>query len=163
MGNCNGRLDEYVFKEIINSEVAMAFLTGSLVNKIRAGIIRKPPPAPTKPVTMPIKNPSIKMMRYFKPTVRVYGATSFFCLSIKKAAVNMSNPKKIIIPDSFKIEYVPILNSRSGNIGIKNLRERKTPINDGTENRKPILKSTNFLKLLFIVPKVDETPTINKE
>ena len=43
---------------IINKEVATAFFIGSFANKTRAGIIKKPPPAPTIPVKIPTIKPS---------------------------------------------------------------------------------------------------------
>ena len=49
------------FKAIIISEVPIAFFIPKLVNTTKAGIIRNPPPAPTKPVTAPTKRPSINI------------------------------------------------------------------------------------------------------
>ena len=39
--------------EIINREVPMAFLIGNLAKCTKAGIIKKPPPAPIKPISIP--------------------------------------------------------------------------------------------------------------
>lgn len=47
---------------MISNEVATAFFMGNLANKTKAGIIKKPPPAPTIPVKTPTTNPS-NMMR----------------------------------------------------------------------------------------------------
>lgn len=46
---------------IIKSEVPVAVFIGKPVSRTNAGMMRKPPPAPTKPVSSPIKVPS-KMM-----------------------------------------------------------------------------------------------------
>ena len=47
------------FSVIIIKEVPIAFLISRLANKTKAGMIRNPPPAPTKPVTAPTIKPSI--------------------------------------------------------------------------------------------------------
>ena len=44
------------FIVITNSEVAMAFLIVSRANLVSAGTIKKPPPAPIKPIKTPTKN-----------------------------------------------------------------------------------------------------------
>ena len=44
------------FIAIINKEVPTAFFMGNLTNKISEGIIKKPPPAPTNPMIIPIIN-----------------------------------------------------------------------------------------------------------
>ena len=44
---------------MIIKEVATAFFIGNLAKRTKAGIIKKPPPAPTNPVNIPIINPSI--------------------------------------------------------------------------------------------------------
>ena len=48
-------------KEIIISEVPIAFFISKPVNNTKAGTIKKPPPAPTKPVTAPTTKPSNKI------------------------------------------------------------------------------------------------------
>ena len=45
--------------DIISKDVATAFFIGRLANKTKAGIIKKPPPAPTIPVSKPTIKPSI--------------------------------------------------------------------------------------------------------
>ena len=45
------------FIAIINNEVAAAFLIGSFARNNKIGTIMKPPPAPTRPVTIPVKTP----------------------------------------------------------------------------------------------------------
>ena len=50
------------FTAIISNEVPTAIFMGSLESTTKAGIIKNPPPAPTKPVSVPTINPS-KMMR----------------------------------------------------------------------------------------------------
>ena len=47
------------FSAIIIKEVPIAFLISRLANKTKAGMIRNPPPAPTKPVKAPTIKPSI--------------------------------------------------------------------------------------------------------
>ena len=42
----------------IIKEVPIAFLISIPPKNIKAGMMRKPPPAPTNPVTAPIRNPS---------------------------------------------------------------------------------------------------------
>lgn len=44
---------------IMSNEVATAFFIGSLAKSTKAGIIKKPPPAPTIPVKTPTTKPSI--------------------------------------------------------------------------------------------------------
>ena len=46
------------FAAIINNEVPTAIFIGSLLNITKAGMIKKPPPAPTKPVKTPTTAPS---------------------------------------------------------------------------------------------------------
>ena len=43
---------------MISKEVATAFFMGRPASKTKAGMIRKPPPAPTIPVASPTANPS---------------------------------------------------------------------------------------------------------
>ena len=45
--------------EMINIEEAIAFFMGNFPRITSAGIIKKPPPAPTIPVSMPSPNPTI--------------------------------------------------------------------------------------------------------
>jgi len=45
------------FSEIINKDVATAFLMGSLPTKTSAGIIKNPPPIPAIPESKPIITP----------------------------------------------------------------------------------------------------------
>ena len=45
------------FTAIINKEVPTAIFMGNLHLKTKAGIIKNPPPAPTKPVNNPKNNP----------------------------------------------------------------------------------------------------------
>ena len=47
------------FIKIINNEVPTACFIGKLAKNNNAGIIKKPPPAPKNPVTIPTKNPII--------------------------------------------------------------------------------------------------------
>ncbi len=49
---------------IINSEVATAFFIGNLASNTKAGMIKKPPPAPITPVMTPTTRPSIMMSGY---------------------------------------------------------------------------------------------------
>ena len=42
------------FIAIMNNEVPMAFFMGKLANKTKDGIIKNPPPAPTKPMISPM-------------------------------------------------------------------------------------------------------------
>lgn len=44
---------------IIRSEVPIAFFIGIFANNTNAGMIKKPPPAPTNPVSKPTRIPSI--------------------------------------------------------------------------------------------------------
>lgn len=44
---------------MIKSEVPTASFMGNLASTTNAGIIKKPPPAPTKPVSAPTTSPSI--------------------------------------------------------------------------------------------------------
>ena len=45
------------FIVMISKEVPMALRIGSFKNNTNAGMIRKPPPAPIKPVSVPTTNP----------------------------------------------------------------------------------------------------------
>ena len=45
--------------KIINNEVPTACFMGKLAKNKRAGIIKNPPPAPRKPVTIPTTEPII--------------------------------------------------------------------------------------------------------
>ena len=47
---------------IIASDVPIASFIGNLLKITKAGIIQKPPPAPTRPVTTPTIAPSIKII-----------------------------------------------------------------------------------------------------
>lgn len=73
---CQGMLDlslnknpKSEFKVIIASEVAIAFSMGIFSKIVRAGTIKNPPPAPTKPVTPPTKIPLVK----------IFFGLGFFC------------------------------------------------------------------------------------
>ena len=45
-------------RDMMSSDVPMAVLIDSLTKFTKTGIIRKPPPAPIKPVSVPVNNPS---------------------------------------------------------------------------------------------------------
>ena len=47
------------FTAIIKSDVPTAFFIGNLANSTKAGMIKKPPPAPTIPVKTPTMIPSM--------------------------------------------------------------------------------------------------------
>ena len=49
--------------EIIIREVATALFIGKLANNTKAGMIKKPPPAPTRPVRIPTTKPSIIIIK----------------------------------------------------------------------------------------------------
>jgi hypothetical protein len=44
------------FMAMMKSEVPTAFFMGNFANKTNDGIIKKPPPAPTNPMMIPIVN-----------------------------------------------------------------------------------------------------------
>ena len=53
------------FTEIIINDVPTAFFIDKPPNKTKAGIIKKPPPAPTNPVNTPTNKPSKVIAVYF--------------------------------------------------------------------------------------------------
>ena len=85
-------------RAIIIKEVPIAIFISNPANKTNAGIIKKPPPAPTKPVTTPTTRPSVKtkMELFFKE--KFFGFFSlFFCLIIMVAARIINAEKTNII------------------------------------------------------------------
>jgi hypothetical protein len=68
------------FMAIIKREVPIASFMGIFSIMTRAGIMRKPPPAPTSPVTAPVMIPSI--IRIVVPYLKVAHFFTFFCFRI---------------------------------------------------------------------------------
>ena len=76
--------------DIINREVPMAFFIGNFAKWTKAGIIKKPPPAPIKPINIPTQKIWKIMMKIFgflSPTSTVDALED---LSIAKAAKNIT-------------------------------------------------------------------------
>ena len=88
------------FIEIINKEVATAFLMDILVKCTKAGVIKNPPPAPTKPVAQP----TAKLMgiKSKKDDFSLgFSAGDFLTFIIDRAAANIITAKNKMIKRFF--------------------------------------------------------------
>ena len=80
---------------IINNEVPMAFFIGNLANFNKAGIIKKPPPAPINPIKIPTKNNWI-VTTDIDLVVTSIASFSLLFFNIEYAAINMTTPNNNI-------------------------------------------------------------------
>ena len=86
--------------KIINKDVPIACFMGNLAKNNSAGIIKNPPPAPKKPVTIQTKKPIIPS--WVKFVLPVVTTTLFFLIMDIDAAI-MSIEKTIMIKKLFDI------------------------------------------------------------
>ncbi len=91
-----------LFSAIIKREVPIAFFIGSFAKRTRAGIIKKPPPAPTIPVSTPTMDHSAKIPMILNfvaaPVFLRFGC--FVFLIILTDAANMISAKNNIFATS---------------------------------------------------------------
>ena len=82
------------FMAMMKREVPTAFFMGNFANKTNDGIIKKPPPAPTNPMIIPIVNVWISNVNNEKlPTV---SSVVFFFFNIEIAAKTIIHAKNTI-------------------------------------------------------------------
>ena len=147
---------------IMINEVPTAFFMGSPAVYIKAGTIRKPPPAPTKPVINPTPM-AMKMNFQLVLRVEVFRLLSPLCLIIFIEAINMMMENKIMMAISLVIatkNSVPIF---SGMAGRSVWRVMKTATVEGSEKSHALLKSIVSFDTFLKLPTRAVTPTINKE
>ena len=125
---------------IIISDVATASFIGILARITSAGMMRKPPPAPTKPVTAPTMRPSRVMRGKFKGWFSSL-SPSLRPLIIETEAANMITAKTVMMSWSLLMLTKPRLIS-AGISGMRNFLTKKTPKKAGTAKIAPILKFT---------------------
>ena len=81
-------------RAIIIKEVPIAIFISNPANKTNAGIIKKPPPAPTKPVTTPTTRPSVKTKMGLFLKEKFFGFFSLFFSLIIIVAARIINAEK---------------------------------------------------------------------
>ena len=91
---------------IINRDVPTASFMLIFVSNNRAGIIRKPPPAPTKPVISPTTIPSkaikhVIIFRHYSCLLLLLLKFSLHENNIDRAAISITTAKKMNIKVSF--------------------------------------------------------------
>ena len=86
---------------MINKDVPTASFILIFVSSNKAGIIRKPPPAPTKPVTSPTTIPSKAIKTKLFSRSLLFLKFSFHEYNIEKAAISITKAKKTNINVSF--------------------------------------------------------------
>src|SRR5690606_31466515 len=145
------------------NDVPTACFIDKLAKNTKTGIIKNPPPAPTKPDTVPISKPCvIKGIA----DVTILGIAKFFCrgfLIIFDDAANITTEKISII--NLGLETLTLFERviTSGNKGTNCERVKKTANNDGIPKSSTILKFT-FLSIVFLIlPTADVLPTIKSE
>ena len=146
---------------IINKEVPTAVLKGRPVRNTNAGIIKKPPPAPTSPVRNPISKPSIITRNVLKRWLADVGSF-FFRISETEASTISKANKPSTSPRLVKINP---LNSTttSGIAGTIHLRVQKIAMMEGMPNRMPVFKLISCSRYFGIAPTKLVTPTMNNE
>lgn len=146
---------------IIKSEVPVAVFIGKPVSRTNAGMMRKPPPAPTKPVSSPIKVPSktmSKVLYFFRE-----GCISLRPRIMVKDANTIRTAKRPSKKSRFVTTNSPVVSITSGNAGTINLRVKKMVTMEGIPNRKPVLIFTKWSRYLGTAPAKLVVPTIKSE
>ena len=114
---------------MIINEVATAFFIGNFAAKTRVGIIRKPPPTPTKPVSSPTKTPFSAIL-YLLISLLPAVIIIFFLIIEKEAAIintaNTSMMNRSLVKGNSKI-----VNNILGKNGTTNFRMMKMEIKLG--------------------------------
>lgn len=146
---------------MMNRDVPDAVFIGSRVNNTRAGIIRKPPPAPTSPVRKPMSDPSrivngIRMLlgwftTSFLPRIMEIDAR------IIKIANTPSNKRRLVTT-------TPLLSMKmEGIAGTTQRRVTKIVMMDGMPNNSPVLMLTSCSLYFGIAPARLVVPTMKSE
>lgn len=150
------------FIEIIANEVPTAIFILRLLSFVNAGIIIKPPPAPTTPVKHPIHKPLTKF------NTRLFFFTITSLNSVLPLTIINADPI-IIIENNTKIK-IRLVNSKSpikkrdlGISGTKNFRVKKIEIIVGIPNNSAVLKFTCCFRDFIIVPIKLADPTTKSE
>jgi len=146
-------------RAMIKSDVPIASFIGILLNITRAGIIIKPPPAPTNPVMVQTPAPSkiIQRMCFFFPVL-----LSFCGRIIESEAAIMSTAKKTINSISFERDICHI-NISLGIWGMIHVRVKNTAITAGIPNIITCIGFTSFCRVYFIPPTRLVTHTMKRE
>ncbi len=145
------------------NDVPTACFMDKLAKNTKTGMIKKPPPAPTKPETVPISKPCVINGT---ADVTIFGVAKFFCLGfliIFDDAANITTEKISMI--SLGLETLTLFESviTSGNNGTNCERVKKTANKEGIPKSSTILKFT-FLSIVFLMlPTAEVLPTIKRE
>ncbi len=129
---------------IINSDVPIASFIGSLIKITKAGINRKPPPAPRNPVTRPISTPYIT--KILGLDFALTAVSTFLLLIIATEAATIRIAKTTITKSECVTLKFPILKNTSGKYGMRNLRATNTVVMEDDPNNKTVLKFTSPLR-----------------
>ncbi len=145
-------------------EVPTAFFIGNFTRKISAGINRKPPPAPSRPVTKPMLMPYPRSLKNLIQSEHSFSGSALPVSRIMlMEAINMSIPKRTIVRKDSVTVKVPIVIISLGIIGISNFRVAKTVTTEAAPKNKAAFKFTKPLRRLPTEPIKLVKPTINKE
>jgi hypothetical protein len=146
---------------IINSEVPTAVLNGRPVRNTSAGIIKNPPPAPTRPVKKPINVPST-MTRNTRNFPLSELASRGLRINRKDAStINTakipSSSSRLVKTKSFASKII------AGMAGTIQCRVAKIVAMEGMPKRNPVLRLTRFSRYFGIAPAKLVMPTMNNE
>lgn len=151
-------------RAIIQSEVTIAFFIGILPKSTNAGMMRNPPPAPTKPARMPTEVPCKKRITFFlastlpSPVVRLLG---FLIIDTEERIITIEN---ITIKETSLVKSTPLIENKIfGITGMIKALVRYTDMMDGMPKMNTIGKITDFWMIPLIPPIKEVMPTINKE
>lgn len=151
------------FAAMITSDVPTASFMGIPARITRAGIIRKPPPAPTSPVKIPTRAPSriVKSIVLYGEIVSCDGDVLYGRI-IENAASTMIIAKRIRMNESLLIVKYPreIIFGRCGMI---QRRVTYTEMMDGIPKSIAVLICTFPFRYCWILPIRAVTPTIKSE
>lgn len=145
----------------MKSDVPTAVLNGRPVRNTSAGIIRKPPPAPTNPVRNPIRAPSTITRNVRKRWLVEIGF--FFPRIIGTAASTMRTAKIPSIRSRFVNTKFPEVKIISGMDGTTHRRVQKMLMMEGIPKRTPVRTFIKCWRYFGIAPAKLVTPTMNSE
>lgn len=150
------------FIDIIANEVPTATFILRLLSFVNAGIIIKPPPAPTIPVKHPIHKPLTKFSARLFLFI-ITSLNSVLPLIIINADPIMITENNTNIKMRFVNSKSPIKKRDSGISGTKNFLVKKIEIMVGIPNNNAVLKLTCCFRDFIIVPIKLADPTTKSE
>lgn len=149
------------FTPMISKEVPVATFIGKPAIITRAGIIINPPPAPTSPVSRPIKRPSI--IRKSTLCEDPSRFSSFLPLIIENEVRIMSTAKSPSNSSRFEKVNEEIVNKTSGIEGTSHFRVAKMERREGSPNVNAVFKSTSPFAYFGGTPTMLADPTRKRE